>query len=107
MEPNPSAVSQILAYGTWSGPEYSNGFSFPKRRFTDIDRVEFGIDPYDNYVAKSHDLNEINAAENLRASLASLDIPDFDLLDEEAPDGNYALELDLRAALSDPPFRSC
>lgn len=66
------ARNAILKYGNWSGPGWSNGDGYAGRRLTDVEKFGVGVDAYDNYVAKAHDLNEITGEENLRANLSDL-----------------------------------
>lgn len=73
-------MGELLRYGNWSGPGWSNGTNYGGRVLTDAELRTPGIDAYDNYVAKAHDLNEFFAAERLRETLASLGPKFRDLL---------------------------
>lgn len=73
------AIKEAIQYGNWSGPGWTaGGRDEPfrdkgiSRSLTDQDRHLPGIDPYDNFVAKPHDLNEFDAEERLRGALAGL-----------------------------------
>lgn len=73
------SFKEVLRYGNWSGPGWTAGkdndwFSNEgyDRAMTDADRALDGIDAYDNYVAKAHDLNEFAAIDALRGALARL-----------------------------------
>ena len=73
-------VGQAIHYGVWSGPNYSaSRFSYEyeakgvARIFTAEDIARSGVDAYDNFVAKPHDLNEIIAERRLREALNALD----------------------------------
>ena len=77
-------MSELLRYGNWSGPGWSNGTNYGGRVLTDAELRTPGIDPYDNYVAKAHDLNEFFAAERLRETLARLSSKFRDLLKRHA-----------------------
>ena len=67
-------MTDFLAYGVWHGPGYSAGVfnSEGLNTFSSAQRSLQGVDGYDNYVAKSHDLNEIIASEILRDELAAV-----------------------------------
>lgn len=71
-------VEDLLRYGNWSGPGYTAARAEDDfgpnqaRTLTDEETRIQGIDPYDNFVAKAHDLNEYAAEEQLRAVVASL-----------------------------------
>jgi len=71
-------VADLLLYGNWSGPGYTaarkeDDFGPNEARtLTDEETRIQGIDPYDNFVAKAHDLNEYAAEEQLRTVVASL-----------------------------------
>lgn len=65
-------VEKVTKYGTWSGKGWSNGVNYPGRKVLESEMEEAGIDPYDNYVAKAHDLNEILAADKLRGDLQKI-----------------------------------
>lgn len=72
-------VTELLRYGNWSGPGWTAGISREDfdaagtdRVMTATQRKVAGIDRYDNYVAKSHDLNEFVAQDHLRTTLAKL-----------------------------------
>ena len=72
-------IEDILRYGNWSGPGWTAGVKIDEFRdngwervITDDDREMLGIDRYDNFVAKAHDLNEYAALDKLRPILASL-----------------------------------
>jgi len=75
-------MADFLAYGVWHGPGYSAGTFNPtgQRIFSTSERFLQGVDGYDNYVAKSHDLNEIVAGEILRDELAAVGITGRDNL---------------------------
>lgn len=60
---------EVPRYGEWSGNNYSNGENYGGRVLSEGELRLPGKDLYDNFVAKAHDLNEIFAAEDLRASL--------------------------------------
>ena len=62
-------INVVMRYGVWSGRDYSNGWNTDTRRWSDEEKQRPGIDAHDNFVAKAHDLNEINAEEHLRAAL--------------------------------------
>lgn len=72
-------VETILQYGAWSGPGYTaagrarlweeHGLC---RILTPAERRIPGVDPYDNWVAKAHDLNEVDAESALRRRLTAL-----------------------------------
>lgn len=71
--------SEILKYGNWSGPGWTAGIpksdydkSGADRIVTKTQRAVDGIDRYDNFVAKAHDLNEFAAQEALRVTLVKL-----------------------------------
>ena len=73
------AIEDLLRYGEWSGPGWTAGmpadFFTSKgvdRKISNADRAVPGIDRYDNFVAKAHDLNEFAAQETLRGELADL-----------------------------------
>ncbi|MEO0622244.1 MAG: hypothetical protein AAFU49_00065 [Pseudomonadota bacterium] len=84
------ARNLILQYGNWSGPGWSNGTGYPGRRLTDAEKFGVGVDSYDSYVAKAHDLNEILGEENLRSNLANLGFSD---LVTPTPTGDYEFGL--------------
>ncbi|MEM7058735.1 MAG: hypothetical protein AAF557_14180 [Pseudomonadota bacterium] len=71
-------VEDLLRYGNWSGPGYTAARAeddFGPNQARTLTREETriqGIDPYDNFVAKAHDLNEYAAEEQLRGVVASL-----------------------------------
>lgn len=76
-------ISQILKYGNWSGPGYTAGkFVFDYRNaglsriLTPRDFALGGVDAYDQFVAKPHDLNEFVAETQLRDVLASVGLID-------------------------------
>ncbi|MCI5047081.1 MAG: hypothetical protein MRY59_06245 [Aquisalinus sp.] len=78
-----SWVSRQLAYGNWSGPDYTAGFYSSdvegplgrpvSRALAQERRALAGVDPYDNFVAKAHDINEFDAERELRVSLNRID----------------------------------
>lgn len=71
-------VEDLLRYGNWSGPGYTAARAEDDfgpneaRTLTEDEHHIPGIDPYDNFVAKAHDLNEYAAEENLRAVVNAL-----------------------------------
>ena len=71
-------VQDLLRYGNWSGPGFTAGRQEDDfgpnqaRTLTEDDHLVRGIDPYDNFVAKAHDLNEYAAEEQLRIVANSL-----------------------------------
>ena len=70
---NVSWVSKLLSYGVWSGPGYTAGYyALPIDKLTPELEAQLGIDAYDNYVAKPHDLNEFRAEGTLLGKLAGL-----------------------------------
>lgn len=76
-------IVNLLKYGNWSGPGWSASRLASEfedagvaRLITPADRLIPGIDPYDNYVAKVHDLNEFAAEDQLRLRLADLGLVD-------------------------------
>lgn len=71
-------ANKIMRYGVWHGRGYSNGWNTSVRRFSDDEKRAPGIDAYDNFVAKAHDLNEIVAEELLRGRLAGAGFQDLD-----------------------------
>jgi len=85
-------ITELLRYGNWSGPGWSNGTNYGGRVLTETELRTPGIDPYDNYVAKAHDLNEIFAAERLRQSLASAS-PTFSNLLLRQANNDYVVPL--------------
>lgn len=89
---------ELLMYGNWSGPGWSNGHNFGGRVLSTNELRRKGIDAYDNYVAKSHDLNEIFAAHQLRESLAEHSQPHKDLLKKNSK-GHYIKPLTFAPAL--------
>lgn len=73
------AISSLLKYGNWSGPGWTAamrdaGFRADgvARSLQPRERNIAGVDAYDNFVAKAHDLNEFDAEVQLRNGLASL-----------------------------------
>lgn len=75
--------TELLRYGNWSGPGWTAGVS--RKAFDDAgtgriisqaERNVTGIDRYDNFVAKAHDLNEFAAQAQLRSRLAALGLVD-------------------------------
>jgi hypothetical protein len=76
-----STVSKLLAYGTWSGPGYTAGhfglsialFLKDETRTAHYRRFK-GVDAYDHFVARPHDLNEMDAESVLIQSLLDLGI---------------------------------
>lgn len=73
------AINSLLKYGNWSGPGWTAamrdaGFRADgvSRSLQPNERNIAGIDAYDNFVAKAHDLNEFDAEVQLRNGLASL-----------------------------------
>ena len=85
-------MSELLRYGNWSGPGWSNGSNYGGRVLTDAELRTPGIDAYDNYVAKVHDLNEIFAAERLRTTLVALG-PRFHDLRKRHANNDYVVPL--------------
>lgn len=71
-------VEDLLKYGNWSGPGYTaarkeDDFGPNQARtLTEQETRIQGIDAYDNFVAKAHDLNEYAAEEQLRTVASSL-----------------------------------
>lgn len=72
-------IVNLLKYGNWSGPGWSASKLASEfeaqgvaRVITPVDRSIPGIDAYDNYVSKVHDLNEFDAEDQLRLALAEL-----------------------------------
>ncbi|WP_339949314.1 hypothetical protein [uncultured Albimonas sp.] len=72
-------IGDLLRYGNWSGPgwtaarEADDFAAVGKARIlSDAELRIAGVDAYDNYVAKAHDLNEYQAEHALRARLAEL-----------------------------------
>jgi len=84
-------------YGHWSGQGWSNGENYGGRVLSDGELRRPGIDPYDNYVAKAHDLNEIFAAQDLRYALADAS-PVFADLRVKTPNGDFAEPLIFEAS---------
>jgi len=82
-------IAELLRYGNWSGPNWSNGVNYGGRVLTDAELRTPGIDPYDNYVAKAHDLNEIFAAQRLREAMIAASPKHHDLSLRRA-NGDYA-----------------
>jgi hypothetical protein len=77
------SVDTLLKYGNWSGPGWTAGIPASvfagqglARKIGHEDRAIDGIDRYDNFVAKAHDLNEYDAQDILRADLADLGLID-------------------------------
>lgn len=75
------AFRKLIKYGEWSGPGWTAGLETQwfqdqapgyDRVLTDADRAVEGIDAYDNYVAKAHDINEYAAIDALRQTLERL-----------------------------------
>jgi hypothetical protein len=73
------SLEDLLRYGNWSGPGWTAGVSTSEfndnnveRIITDDDRNVPGIDRYDSFVAKAHDLNEYHALDQLRLGLQGL-----------------------------------
>lgn len=87
-----SSLSRLLRYGNWSGPGWSNGDNYGGRVLSDPELRTPGIDAYDNYVAKVHDLNEIFAAFDLRNALAAASPAHQDLLLRK-PAGDFIVPL--------------
>jgi len=59
-------VTGLLKYGNWSGPGWTAGQEASayenanvQRILSQADRKLLGVDSFDNYVAKAHDLNEM------------------------------------------------
>lgn len=76
-------IVNLLKYGNWSGPGWTASRLASEyeaagvaRIISPADRMIPGIDPYDNYVAKVHDLNEFAAEDQLRIILAELGLLD-------------------------------
>lgn len=74
-----NALVQLLKYGNWSGPGWTAGrfeSDFAElnvaRILSTADRSVLGVDAYDHYVSKAHDLNEVDAERNLRQTLGDL-----------------------------------
>ncbi len=72
-------VTDLLKYGNWSGPGWTAGTkSQPfeaagvQRILSQAERGLTGLDSFDNYVAKAHDLNEYDAEIVLRDQLNGL-----------------------------------
>lgn len=72
-------ISELLKYGKWSGPGWTAGIrksdydkSGAARIITQTQQKVDGIDRYDNFVAKGHDLNEFAAEGQLRLTLTKL-----------------------------------
>lgn len=72
-----SLVSKILSYGVWSGPGYSAGhysISIALMRKHETRTAHYrrfkGVDAYDHFVARTHDLNELDAEGHLIDALA-------------------------------------
>lgn len=72
-----SLVSKILSYGVWSGPGYSAGhysISIALMRRHEARTAHYrrfrGVDAYDHFVARTHDLNELDAEGHLIDALA-------------------------------------
>ena len=72
-------LTKLLKYGNWSGPGWSGGIERRDYDAVGADRIMTGpqrkvpgIDRADNYVAKSHDLNEFDAQDILRKTLIKL-----------------------------------
>ncbi len=86
-------IGDLLRYGNWSGPgwtaarEAQDFAAVGKARILSEDERRIrGVDPYDNYVAKAHDLNEYDAETRLRARLAELGLASAEqTLHEGAP----------------------
>lgn len=77
------SIETLLQYGNWSGPGWTarkRDDSFETagvdRILSDDDRRIGGIDVYDNFVAKAHDMNEYAAQAVLRGELEALDMID-------------------------------
>lgn len=77
------SVEDLLRYGEWSGPGWTAGLPADffedrglGRKLTDVDLAINGIDRYDNFVAKAHDINEFRAQRALREVLAPLGLVD-------------------------------
>ena len=87
-----SGLLRLLRYGNWSGPGWSNGGNYGGRVLSDAELRTPGIDAYDNYVAKVHDLNEIFASQNLRVALAQASGVHSNLL-LKRDDGDYVVPL--------------
>ena len=103
-----SFVSRLLRYGNWSGPGWSNGNNFGGRILTEPELQTPGIDAYDNYVSKCHDLNETFASYTLRRELAAASPAHSDLLLRNGA-GHYAKPLvfePISDLLSNPRFVS-
>ncbi len=77
-----SAVfAKLLQYGTWSGPSWTAGKSDLRYRELGVGRIfephelrAPGVDLYDNFVAKAHDINEVRAEQDLRSALTNFNI---------------------------------
>lgn len=70
---------KLLIYGNWSGPGWTAGRKAApfiakgqERILTSDDRKMDGVDAFDNFVSKAHDLNEIDAEVELRSHLDRL-----------------------------------
>lgn len=77
-------LSRLLSYGIWSGPGYVAGhYSIPiallRKGQSETAHIRNfrGIDAYDHFVARSHDLNEVDAELNLAHSLEAAGIVSF------------------------------
>lgn len=74
-------LSRLLSYGIWSGPGYVAGhYSIPMTLLrkgqpeTEHIRKFKGVDAYDEFVARCHDLNEVDAELNLADALEAAGI---------------------------------
>ncbi|WOF75109.1 hypothetical protein QMT40_002772 [Parvibaculaceae bacterium PLY_AMNH_Bact1] len=70
---------KLLIYGNWSGPGWTAGRKAApyiakkqERILSAADRKMDGVDAFDNFVSKAHDLNEIDAEVELRRHLGAL-----------------------------------
>lgn len=70
---------KLVIYGNWSGPGWTAGrraapfiAANHERILSPADREMDGVDLFDNFVSKAHDLNEIDAEVELRARLGGL-----------------------------------
>ena len=68
-------MSLVPVFGMWSGPHYSAGIrspgegGFDVRGWNPVYNTYKGVNAFDNYIAKPHDLNEIYAEINFIADI--------------------------------------
>jgi hypothetical protein len=81
-----SSTEKLLKYGNWSGPGYTAkeferkyGAAGYARILSDDERDIPGVDAYDNFVARTHDLNEVDAETALRYVLGDLGLIKTDM----------------------------